>query len=300
MAINLYSKAIVSRRRGTEIRVRSLLSDSTSNLKLSPHQEPTTRETATSFKPIKAAVQATLEYIGHAGAGLEIGIASQIPVGVGLGSSAAVAVSTISATAKLFDVKVSKEDVFRLAFATENLIHGNPSGIDQMTSIEGGIVLYRVEEGFRKIKAKKDIPLVIGNTGVTRSTGDLVRKVRELAEERKGFFKPIAESCGEISLKAAKAIQNGNLNDLGMLMNMNHNLLVKISVSHEKLSHLVEAAREAGALGAKLTGAGGGGCMIALPTSENAEDIVNAINIAGGKAYSVTLDKKGVVAWLEN
>ncbi len=62
----------------------------------------------------------------------------------------------------------------------------------------------------------------------------------------------------------------------------------------------MEAARKAGALGAKLTGAGGGGCMIALPTSENAEDIVNAINIAGGKAYSVTLDKKGVVAWLEN
>jgi mevalonate kinase len=292
MAVGLYSKSTVELREDHAICVKSSLLRSSNSF--------TGDESASALEPVRRVAEAALNYVRGGSVGLNVEINSQIPVGVGLGSSAAVAVSTIAAIAKLFNVELKKDEIRELAFVSEKCIHGKPSGIDQTTSTYGGIILYKPGEGFTPVKAGEDLTIVVGNTGKARSTGELVKKVRGLMSKRKRFAAAMIESATQISYKALNAIERGNLTELGELMNRNHNLLLKIGVSSEELNKLVEAARSAGALGAKLTGAGGGGCMIALTTKRNREAVADAIRAAGGESYILKMDEQGVRAWLEN
>jgi mevalonate kinase len=227
--------------------------------------------------------------------GLEIEIKSDIPYGVGLGSSAAALVATIAAVESLLG-KAEKKKVCESAIEAEKIIHKNSSGADCFVSTFGGMMHYSKGDGFKKVEAKTRLFLVIGDTGIKHNTGDLVSSVRKLKEANQMAFSGLMSQSRDICNQALAALSNGNTEHLGMLMNENQLLLERLGVSHEKADDLIDVARRAGALGAKITGAGGGGAIIALAASkEDSEAIASAIKATGQGAFEVEIDTKGLV-----
>jgi mevalonate kinase len=251
------------------------------------------KETRLKFEPVKLAVEKVLAASGK-NVGMDITISSEIPVGAGLGSSAAVVASVTAAVSALLGSEYSKQEIFRIAFEAEKAVHGTPSGVDPAIATFGGTLLFQVDTGFKPLEVKTDVPLVIGNTGVERSTKIQVEKVREMMDSFPQIADPLRKAAREIVLRAVTALQENDLETLGRLMNMNHALLYGIGVSDESLEWLINAARKAGALGAKLTGAGGGGCMAALARRERLENVSEAIMRAGGSPFIARKTDEGV------
>jgi mevalonate kinase len=284
-----------------EIRSDNCLYIHSLNLGLAGHFENETfklergnlKEAKLKFEPIKLALEKVLEKYGGK-VGINIEINSTVPVASGLGSSAAVVTAVTAAAGALLDVKMSKEDIFRITYEAEKIVHGNPSGIDPAISTFGGTLLFQIDTGFKPLEVKTEFPLVIGDTGVERSTRVQVEKVRQIKEKYPQIIEPLIRAAGEIVLRAIGALKENDLETLGELMNFNHALLCGLGVSDESLEWLINAARKAGALGAKLTGAGGGGCMIALAKSEKLEQVSEAIQRAGGKPFICRKTDEGV------
>ncbi|MEM2994551.1 MAG: mevalonate kinase [Candidatus Bathyarchaeia archaeon] len=251
------------------------------------------REAKLRFEPVKLAVEKVLEKHGEK-TGLNIEINSTVPVAAGLGSSAAVAAAVTAAVSTLLNVKTSKEEIFRITYEAEKIVHGTPSGIDPAIATFGGALLFQMDTGFKPLMVNMNMPLVIGDTGIGRPTRAQVEKVRELRERHPQIIGPITLAAREIVLRAIEALKENDLETLGELMNINHALLYALGVSDESLEWLINAARKAGALGAKLTGAGGGGCMIALTKNERLEQVLEAVQRAGGTAFQVKKTDEGV------
>ncbi|MEM2202266.1 MAG: mevalonate kinase [Candidatus Bathyarchaeia archaeon] len=256
-------------------------------------EEGNPKEARVKLEPLKCAVEKVLEISGEK-AGLNIEVNSAIPVAAGLGSSAAVAAAVTAAVGALLNVKMSKNDVFRIAYEAEKIMHGTPSGVDPAISTFGGALLFQIDTGFKPLDVRADIPLVVGNTGVERSTRSQVAKVRSLRERYPQIVEPMIRVAREIVLRAIEALKEGDLETIGELMNINHALLYGLGVSDESLEWLINAARKAGALGAKLTGAGGGGCMIALASKDRVENVLEAVQRAGGSAFLARKTDEGV------
>jgi len=250
-------------------------------------------EAEAKLKPIETIARRLIDLSGKK-IGVDVNINSAIPVEAGLGSSAAVAVASAAAVSQLLGLKLSKDDVFRFAYDAERLIHGTPSGIDPAISTYGGVLQYVRDRGTTHLNVGLDLQLVIGNTGVARSTGKLVGMVRELREKHSSVFDPILEASERIVCEAGKALESGDLETLGELMNIDQGLLSAVGVSNDVLERLIYAARGAGAYGAKLTGAGGGGFMVALTPKNRVEDVVRAIEDAGGLAFAAGKAEEGV------
>jgi len=248
------------------------------------------------LEPIRVAAEKTIK-VARKRIGVNILIDSKIPVAAGLGSSAAVAVATIAATGRLLNLQLSKERICSLAYEAEKIVHYHPSGIDNYISTYGGINVFRRGKGFTPLKARKAIPLVIGNTRIPRSTGKLVGHVHGLKRHYPNVVNPAIRAIGQLSLIAAKTIEDGDLEELGELMDINHGLLAAMGLSNEELDRLIYAARRAGALGAKLTGAGGGGCMIALTMPNKLGAVAGAIRKAGGVSIIAKKASGGVRVW---
>ena len=248
------------------------------------------------LEPIRIAAQSVLDSLG-VGVGLDITIRSEIPASVGLGSSGAIAVATVAAVGRLLGARLRRRDVFRLSYDSEKFIHRYPSGIDQTISTYGGVIRYVREKGIESLRPKALPPIVIGNTGILRSTGDLVAKVRRRRDEDPRLFGRLMEKARRVCELAVGALERGDLEELGGLMDENQRLLDLIGVSHPVLDGAIDAARRAGALGAKLTGAGGGGCMIALAAPEGLETVIKAI---GGvvRPMVARITRKGVISFL--
>jgi len=295
LAIDKRAHAKVENRNDKCLHVRS------TNLNLAGHFENETfkieqgdaKEAKSKFEPVKLAVEKVLEKYGEK-VGLDIEISSSVPVAAGLGSSAAVVAATTAAVGALLNVKLSKEDVFRITFEAEKVVHGTPSGIDPAISIFGGTLLFQMDTGFKPLDARMDIPLIIGDTGVERSTRVQVEKVRNIRERHPQIVEPIMRVAREIVLRAVDALKENDLETLGELMTINHALLYGVGVSDESLEWLINAARKAGALGAKLTGAGGGGCMIALAENERLTQVQEAIQRVGGRPFIARKTDEGV------
>ena len=244
--------------------------------------------------PLKYIIEKILRTAGQIDCGLKIRIDSKIPVGVGLGSSASTAVSTTLAVARYLNLKLTKNDVFEIASIQEKLIHKKPSGIDCTTTTHGGVIFFKIGKDPEYLAPNDSIKIVIGDTQSKRSTGDLVTKVTKRVTIGDGEIHRISESAGKVTMKAVKSYREGDFDNLGKLMNANHEFLQKIGVSTEQLDRLVNATQQVGALGAKLTGAGGGGCMIALCYPEDKHKVAKAIEDTGGRSYIVSIDTTGV------
>jgi mevalonate kinase len=245
------------------------------------------------LEPIKTAAQKVLE-VSEEKTGVDIEVSSQIPVAAGIGSSAAVAAAVAASVSQLLDSKTSKEKIYNVALEAERFIHGTPSGIDPAISTYGGAILFQKGKGITPLKANVDLPLVVGDTGMKRSTGDLVAKLGRRRARYPLVINPILKVGGEIVRSAVNALKSGDTRALGELMNVNQGLLSAVGVSNEPLERLIYAARKAGALGAKLTGAGGGGCIISLCYEEKLGDVLEAVKHVGRTAFIARKTDEGV------
>jgi mevalonate kinase len=225
---------------------------------------------------------------------LHVTVRSAIPIASGLGSGAAITVALIRALARHLDLPVLRTDVeiSNLTYEVEKLHHGTPSGIDNtVVAFEKPVYFVRGENGNRITPFATDIPLLllIGDTGVRSSTKAVVSDVRRQWEADQARFERIFDGCGEIAAAAFLAIERGALADLGRLMNANQRLLQEMTVSSSSIDSLVAAAQVARALGAKLSGAGRGGNIIALVTAETATAVRAALLAAGAERVFETV-----------
>ncbi len=213
-----------------------------------------------------------------------------VPRAMGLGGSAALAVAIIRALSEHFQLGLTEDEVNKLAYESEKIVHGTPSGIDNTMATYGKFILYRKDTPplFKEIHVPKPLPIVIGLSGVEGLTLKMVRQVRQAWEKNKPLYDRIFNQINDLTLQAVEAIQAYDLEKLGYLMNINQGLLNAIQVSSWELEELVEIARKNGALGAKLTGGGGGGAIIAL-CPENPGRIVEAMEKEGYKAIVAEL-----------
>ena len=196
------------------------------------------------------------------GAGFDITVESDIPLGAGLGSSAAVVVAGIDAATRELGVELPPEELADRAYRVEREVQdGQASRADTFCSTMGGAV--RVEGDDCRTVDAPDLPFVIGYDGGAGDTGALVAGVRELREEY-DFAADTVGAIGDVVRNGEAALAEGNVGEVGQLMDFNHGLLSALGVSSRSLDAMVWAARDAGAVGAKLTGAGGGGCIVAL------------------------------------
>ncbi len=240
---------------------------------------------------IDAAIEQARDATDTPDVGFDITVESDIPLGAGLGSSAAVTVAAIDAATRELGVSLSSDELADRAYQAELAVQdGEASRADTFCCATGGAV--RVEgDDCRKIEAP-DLPIVVGFDGGAGDTGKLVASVRALREEY-DFAEETVESIGDIVRKGEQVLADGDIEELGKLMNFNHGLLEALGVSSRSLDNMVWAARDAGALGAKLTGAGGGGCIVALdPTDETK----TALRFTPGceDAFRAELDTEGV------
>ncbi len=199
-----------------------------------------------------------------------------IPGGAGLGCSAALGVAIIHALDEAMGVTREPEARGEVSMAWEKVFHGNPSGVDNMMAAVGGIAVYRRGEPLDPILARKSLPLVIAHSGESSSTKDMVSMVTRQYEREPDRVGELFDGIASLVRNAKLAIKDGDHKAVGQLMDMNQALLSGLMLSTEKLERLCKVAREAGAHGAKLTGAGGGGCMIALCASTEAAQTVQA------------------------
>src|SRR5215212_4442799 len=229
---------------------------------------------------------------------LEIKISSTIPVASGLGSGAAVTVALTRALASYLKYSMTDEEVNTFTYEIEKLYHGTPSGIDN-TVITYAKPVYFVKyppsperRGIagkvETFKVGKPFTIVIGDTGISAPTKESVGDVRRLWLNDKSHWESIFDKIAEISFTARRAIEQGHWEMLGELMNENQQLLQTLTVSSPELDNLVSVACNAGALGAKMSGGGRGGNMIALATPDRAELVTSALKEAGARNTIVT------------
>jgi mevalonate kinase len=218
-------------------------------------------------------------------------INSQIPSSSGLGSSAAVTVATLSAINDEFKMNKTREDIANMAFEIEKKVQkGKASPTDTTVSSYGGIVL--ISGGSRRRLPPQNIHLVIGDSLVSHSTARMVEQVAELKKNHPNIVDPVLDAIEAVSMSAIHHLSNPK--ELGRYMNMNHALLEVLGVGHPQLSKMVLAARNAGAFGAKITGAGGGGSMIAVCPKQLKHRVAGAIEACEARAIVTGIDTEGV------
>jgi hydroxymethylglutaryl-CoA reductase len=213
---------------------------------------------------------------------------------MGLGGSAALAVAIIRALDLHFKLGLSDEEVNRLAYKSEQVAHGSPSGIDNTLATFGRPLVFRKDNPplVEILNIPKPLSLVVGMTGKQGLTAKTVGAVREARERMPKVYEKIFDDIDALALQAVAAIQENRLDTLGELMNVNQGLLNALQVSTPELERLVNIARNAGALGAKLTGGGGGGAIVALcgTADANTSSVVEAaIHDSGYETFAFTV-----------
>lgn len=217
-------------------------------------------------------------------------ITSTIPVAAGLGSGAAVSIALTRAMANFLGHPLGDDQVCALAFEVEKLYHGTPSGIDN-TVITYDLPVFFVTGSPNLVQpfhVARPFTLLIGDTGIASPTSAAVSDVRKGWEADPERYESYFDQVGEITRRARVKIETGQPEGLGSLMDENQKLLVEMEVSSPALDHMVKAAKAAGALGAKLSGGGRGGNMIALAGPEDGERIRQALEKAGAKRVLLT------------
>ncbi len=212
---------------------------------------------------------------------LKIKVGGDLPGFSGIGSSAASSVAIARALAEELELVLSPEKINEIAYEAEKAYAGNPSGIDNTVATFGGLIWFKRSMAgqpniIEKLTMQKPVEVVIGNTGVVANTKEMVEGVAARRTRSREKYDRLFKRAEELVIAGKKAVADSDLEEVGRLMNENHFLLQEIKVSSERLDFLVNLAREKGALGAKLTGGGGGGCMVALTPGKALQDRVAA------------------------
>ena len=249
-----------------------------------------TAEKQHSFEKSLAMIFGTL---GLGNESMRIEIFPNVPRAMGLGGSAAIAVATIRALDRCFGIGLDDERVNELAFECEKIAHGTPSGIDNTLSVYGQTMLFRAGDAplRRVIEIERPVQLVVGISGIESLTAATVARVRKAREAHPKLYEEIFDQIDSLVLQGVDALAGHDLETLGELMNVCQGLLNAMQVSSWELEEMIQIARRHGALGAKLTGGGGGGSIIALcPDEAGAADrIESGLRESGYQAMQITV-----------
>jgi mevalonate kinase len=221
---------------------------------------------------------------------INIKVASKIPIASGLGSSAAVTVATIAALNEHYQAGMTLDDIAFMGYQTELEVQGAASPTDTFVSTMGGTVI---------VPDRKKLPpiscgVVVGHTGISKSTSRMVSRVRTLKEKYPEIMDDIMGCIGKMSARGEKLVLKNDYRSIGELMNVNQGLLDAIGVNIPELSLQINAARAHGAYGAKITGAGGGGCMVAICDPNQCKKIATAIGRSYGDSFITKPTADGV------
>lgn len=234
------------------------------------------------------------EFTGLEQNGLNITINLEIPIGAGLGSSAAITVATIMALSSYNNLELERKDIANLAHQVELEVQGAASPIDTTLSTYGGaIYMSKNAEKIIQLSLNRDSSMVIGYIGRESTTGELVNSVRFKKENYPLIVNPILDSIEQITETARKALLDNDETMIGDLMNINHGLLDALGVNTQLLSQIVYITRQAGAIGSKITGAGGGGSVIAYSPNK-IDKVLFKLQNMGINSFPIKLSNIGV------
>ena len=251
------------------------------------------------LKPLAAAITAVKEHLGEK-RGVKLTVQSDLPPRSGLGSSSSSAVAAVTAAALALGHKLPLEDIIKLAMSAERIVHKNPSGIDVQASARGGLLLFTKGSKPEPLQLKNKVSFVVASTGVERETGELVERVRMWGEQNPSLFNSLVDSATILSRCCAEALISGNIKRAGAILNFFHTTLSWLGLSIKEIEQIVEAALSSpAALGAKLTGAGGGGSVIILCSEEGVEDVVKSVSKVASETFVTPLPNNGVKTWIE-
>ncbi|MBI5035154.1 MAG: mevalonate kinase [Chloroflexi bacterium] len=262
--------------------------------------------------PIATIIRLTCARLSVEPENFSVRIHSTLPIGGGLGSGAAVSVAIARALGKFLSeldadkrgqtrkndfnprssavlrVQLSSQDISDLAYEVEKLHHGTPSGIDNTVIAFEQPVYFTKGNPIESFRVAQPFTIAIADTGIAAPTKIAVGDVRRAWEANRATYESLFDEIAEITRKARKAIENGEVNRLGALMRNNQILLRQIGVSSSDIERLVLAATTAGARGAKLSGGGRGGNVIALVDGVTQDRVQRALLKAGAKRVIVT------------
>lgn len=220
---------------------------------------------------------------------------SRVPSHSGLGSGGSAFVSMVAAVCALLLPQATPEERATWAHHGDEVAHGGiASALDTQTSLLGGVIRFTGRGMATKLRAAPGMALVIGDTGVHAPTGEVNGRVRQWLDEKPAARMHVFRTVGTLSAAAAPALERGDWPALGRLMDLNQLVLEKIGVTVPQATRLIEAALDAGALGAKVSGSGGGGIIIALATQQTKQAIADAVTAAGGKVLTPEVAVPGV------
>jgi len=215
-----------------------------------------------------------------------------LPGGAGLGCSAAIGVAVVNALDAFHGVDREAAEVAEASMAWERVFHGNPSGIDNAVSAMGGVVVFRRGAPVQTVPLAQALWLVVGNSEQPSSTKEMVANVAKRHAQDAAWANVRFDAMADFAQRGERACIEGDLVSLGQLMRDNQEVLRDFELVTPRLDTMCRAALDVGALGAKVTGAGGGGCMVALAQDASAaEEIREAIDLAGGAAFVAEVEK---------
>lgn len=224
-------------------------------------------------------------------------ISTNLPISAGLGSSSSTSVAYTASVIKLVSGEVDPNMLFDIAMESERVTHGNPSGVDVFIGIRGGIHLFKKDGLSKEISLPFKIKVLLVNSKIVRQTSQLISKFSSFKNLYPSYFNRLVEASSHITLTGSELLNKGALEDFGLLMCYQHAILSYFGVSNDVLDKIVELAIKSGALGAKLTGAGGGGCVIVLPEQSKVKEILE--NFRNFEVYVSEIPSEGLKVWVE-
>jgi len=242
--------------------------------------------------PLKPFYYLANKMIKNQNFGIEIIVKSDIPLGVGLGSSSACCVAGAAAISGLFE-NTSKDKILELAIEAEKTIFENTSGADCTVCTYGGIMEYDKENGFNKIESEPNFHLVIANSNVEHSTESVVAGVKQFKEKDEDEFSTLCSKESKLIEDVLELLKENNIKELGTKVSENQEYLEVIGVSNEKLRSMIKIGQNK-SFGAKITGAGGGGCIFALTDESNLDQTINQFKNEDYDCFSVKIDFQGL------
>lgn len=238
------------------------------------------------MKGISECIKKALAFLGKSDNDINIELESEIPMGRGLGSSAASATALAKGIYAYFGKEITREELFFLVELEESYSHGKPSGIDMMAVTSNSPIYFTKENGASTLEVNTPFYFVVADTGRIGDTKRAVSKVKETYQKETDRINGVLNRIGEIAEQSKKAILIGDSITLGSLLNQNHIELKALGISDDLLDSLVDVANSSGALGAKLTGGGMGGCMLALVKNLEDAKYISKELIKNGAAQS--------------
>ncbi|MDP2341721.1 MAG: mevalonate kinase [Deltaproteobacteria bacterium] len=242
---------------------------------------------------LREALRVVVEMCGPQTRRLQFSVDGAIPAGAGLGSSAALAVALLRGVHQWKGEPLDDDTLIERAFAVEKVFHGTPSGVDHTTIVRGGVLSYEKPRGAAvgtatSLTLPRRLRIAVGVAGPHAGTATAVAALRERARRHPDHYARIFEGIGALSRAARVHLEKGELGAVGELMDLNQGYLNALGVSTPGIEALCAIARERGALGAKLSGAGGGGAVIAL-VDDDPEPVSRAFAAAGYTSFTTTL-----------